>query len=281
MFTTGLVGAQVAPMRVVVPETKEDMQTKPVSLPTTIIAAPVEAPLPPPRPKLPVDLPAKAAKVTCSGNQLTISAENSTLESILVQVRGCSGAHIEIPDGAAKVRTYEQLGPGPMRSVLDALLSGTEFNYVLESSDTDPAKLQNVLLTVRAKDGPAGPGGPAGSAGPDGRPSDLAMTPARRAWTHMQKFDKPDPQASEENAAAAPETPAASASPAATPTDATDANSTQAAAAPDNTPIAAPIADPAKVEDRISSMQQMFDQRRQMIEKQGPPAGQSTPAPNN
>jgi hypothetical protein len=278
VFATMFAGGQVAPMRVVVPNTKEDVQAMPAALPV-IAANPAEA-LPPPRPKLPGELPAKPPKVICSGDQLTITAENSTLESILVQVRGCSGAHFEIPEGAAKVRTYEQLGPGPMRTILDELLSGTDFNYVLESSPTNPAKLETVLLTARVKEGPPGLGGPAGP----GSSTDVAMTPARRNWTHMQKFDKPDPAAAEDNAASAAETTAAIAAPPAapaTPSETPDPNSAQAAV-PDNTAVAPPITDPANVEDRISSMQQMFDQRKQMIEKQSTPPGQNpAPSPNN
>jgi hypothetical protein len=237
----------------------------------------------PVRQKTLAELPPKPPKVVCSGNQLTISAENSTLESILTAVKGCSGAHIEIPEGAANARTFEELGPGPVRQVLNALLSGTEFNYVIESSDASPDKVDTVLLSVRKKDLP--PGSPA--------PAELAaMTPARRAWAQSRQNGRPDPSAEESSQPAVDATPNSSAastsSPAAAPAvaNATSASTADAASAVPDTPpaptvdAAANVDPPKATEERITSMQQMFDQRRSMIEKQNAATQNPVPAPN-
>jgi hypothetical protein len=289
VFSTALAGGQTAaaPMKAAVPATKAVAPAAKVAAPLKSAGAPVtttvavETAAAPAWPRNPVDLPPKPPRVICSGDQLTITAENSTLDSILVMVRGCSGARVEIPEGAARVRSYEQLGPGPMRKVLDSLLSGTEFNYVLQSSDANPQKLEAVLLTARLKDGPAGPGG---STGP-GVSAEIAMTPARRAWTHMQKFDKPDPVPSDDSAVNSSDASPASESAAAASAEAADATPAPTVS-PENIPTfpadSIANADPSKVENRITSMQQMFDQRRQMMEKQNAGSGQSpAPAPNN
>ena len=111
-------------------------------------AVPVAEAAPAPElPKRPAELPPKPPKVTCHGEQLTISADNSTLDAILAGVRGCTGARIDVPSDAGRIRSFEELGPGPVREVLDQLLSGTPYNYVIQSSEANPLKVEQVLLS--------------------------------------------------------------------------------------------------------------------------------------
>jgi hypothetical protein len=259
-------------------------QSDPVS---AVDVAPPPAPV---LPKNPADMSPKAPRVTCKGDQITISADNSTLDAILAGVRGCTGAKVEMPEGASRVRSFEELGPGPVREVLDQLLSGTPYNYVIQSSDANPLKVESVVLSARGTDKDA----------PAGIPSDIPMTVGRRAWTHMQKFDKPDPSqvnadgtlidpdtaAPAENAPVTPQAEAAQAGAAQTAAPAPDAAPSESAAAqaPPVTPVAPPVVDPNSggdptkaMSDRISAMQQMFDQRQKMIQKQNQ---SQTAAPN-
>jgi len=230
-------------------------------------------------------LPPKAPKVTCHGDQITISADNSTLDAILFAVKGCTGAKIDVPGDASRVRSYEELGPGPVREVLDQLLSGTPYNYVIQSSEANPAKVETVLMSMRTEGG--GDGKP--SSNPNAISTDIPITPGRRAWQKMQKFDKPDPSMLnsdgvqvEQDVATPAEAAAAAAS---TPADGNDASAqTAAETAANAAPVAPPIvdpnssADPAKaVQDRITQMQQMFAQRQQMMQKQN----QSQTKPSN
>jgi hypothetical protein len=279
--------------------------------------------------KRPVEMAPSAPQVTCRGKEMTIHAENATMGSVLFAIGNCIGLRIEVPEGTSNERAYVQLGPGPTLEVLQSLLGSTEYNYVIEPSSSDPEKIQSVLLMARTKDEKQpGPG------------SELAMTPARRAWLEMRKHQRPadaaaddagaapaesaSPSASEAAAAApvrepdAPgqaQTPAAGASgsealSAATPpitpsgaasgttgaTASADQPSAAVQAAPgaglEATPPAAPQAAPAAIaaggsspasspavqsnaevspagatremQERISNMQQLFEQRRQM-----------------
>lgn len=272
-------------------------QTKSVSATEIAPAADVAAPAPEPvYPKRPAEQAPKPPKVTCHGDQITISAENSTLDAILAAVRGCTGAKIDIPGDASKVRSFEELGPAPVRKVLDDLLSGTPYNYVIQSSEANPLKVETVLLSMRTGDG-----GKLGS-GSNAISTDIPMTAGRRAWQKMQKFDKPDPATLNEDGTqveSAPETPAneVTAASLGQPVDGNQAaaaanpaeNAAEASAAstpvPPASAVAAPIADPnstadpAKVmQDRIAAMQQMFAQRQQMMQKQNQPQGAT---PNN
>ena len=221
-------------------------------------------------------------KVVCSGDQLTISANNSTLESILMLVRGCTGARMDIPESAGRARTFEELGPGPIRKVLDDLLSGTEFNYVIQSSDAAPQRVEIVTLSVRKNEAP-------GASGPnslDAPSSEIAMTPARKRWLSMQKFDKPDPSNPEQDirpvsdasvpAVSGVETPAGVSSQDSQKSAENVIDSAAASPAPpplDTTSVAPPV---KATEEKITSMQQLFDQRREMIQKQ---SAASTAAP--
>ena len=251
--------------------------------------------------------PPKAPKVTCDGDQLTISANNATLGSVLAAVHACIGVQIDIPSGAGGGRTFEELGPGPARQVLETLLSGTDFNYVIGSSDADPGKIETVLLLERKAEVAA-----------NAAPIDRSTAAGRRAWMESMRnasrsgstAEVSQPTEEPAETSAVEDTPATPALAAAPPADATNANAGQPPAS--DTP-AAPVADappapPAAAEmivapssgspapelspsvgmapdsgkstaDRISEMQQMFAQRRQIqaVQSQSPANGQTQP----
>jgi hypothetical protein len=217
--------------------------------------------------------------VSCKGDQLSVIADNSTLSSVLVAVRNCTGVKIDIPEGAAQVRTFDQLGPGPARDVLTELLSGTDFNYVIESSLANPEKIEAVLVIAHVSDKPPGT-----------LPEHVVMTPGRRAWLGTQKNGRAtytgsnsedetpategiqNVQSVDDSGAPIIDNPGATAVP---PPAAAGDSSTPAVpvaeAAPEANPNSTPAADKG-TEDKITSMQQLFEQRKQMIENQQNPA---------
>lgn len=237
--------------------------------------------------------PPKAPKVTCIGDQLTISADNSTLGGVLAAVHNCTGVKVDIPEGAASSRVFEELGPGPARQVLEALLSGTELDYVIGSSSSDPQKIETLLLMVRSSEAQGTTA------------DDRTLTPQRRAWLQTRQNHRPGAPTSEENSPAGDEPPAAPAAENAitAPADNGNVNGTQTPPA-DTPPPAADVpvppvnsfampvtttetpssVNPALTDDkstseRISDMQQMFEQRRQMIQNQNP-SQNPNPAPS-
>ena len=257
--------------------------------------------------------PPRAPKVTCDKDQLTISADNSTLRSVLAAVHACIGVQIDFPEGADGGRTFEQLGPGPVRQVLASLLSGSEFNYVIGSSDKNPQKVETVLLMRRTAEAQS--------------PSDTdrSLTPARRAWElsrpngrsgssfgnesnlasdEASTLPSPDDAVTapiENSSAKATDVPAADAH--APVTDATapvtdahapvtdttvpPATSTVPSASPEGAalPASAAAGAPAgsstssdqgtDISDKINNMEQMFEQRRKVTQSQNT----STPQP--
>jgi hypothetical protein len=226
----------------------------------------------PTAPSLPPLTPPKAPKITCSGDRLSISADDSTLQSVLAAVRECIGVKIELPDGAAESRTFEELGPGPARQVLETLLSGTEFDFLIESTVADPQKIDAVLLSLRGKEAVSAA---AGSRDPAARPK-VQTREVNKQGTRPSDAGRmltavpSDSSVTDEPVGAAGESAGTDASQI-QPSNAASAEA--APATPDNPAAsasdAAQNASPAKaLDDKISNMQQLFEQRRQITESQ-------------
>jgi hypothetical protein len=87
--------------------------------------------------------------VAYSNGILTITAHNALFSDVLEAIRARTGAVVEFPAGIGKDRVYDTIGPAPMREVLTALLEGSEFNYVMLSSPSDPRIVHRIILTAR------------------------------------------------------------------------------------------------------------------------------------
>jgi hypothetical protein len=68
-------------------------------------------------------------------------------------IRARTGASIEMPASTSSERVAVHMGPAPVREVISSLLYGTDFNYVIQSSDGDEEGLGKVIITAREKDG--------------------------------------------------------------------------------------------------------------------------------
>jgi hypothetical protein len=73
------------------------------------------------------------------------------LGEILRDVRKLTGASIDVPPGSAVTseRVIAHLGPGAPRDVLAGLFNGTQFNYVMLGSSSDPMAVSSVVLTLK------------------------------------------------------------------------------------------------------------------------------------
>jgi hypothetical protein len=107
------------------------------------------APTPPPPPPTLEQSPPTAPQVSLQNGQLTINASNSTMAQVLRAVQARTGASIDIPSTAGNERVVAQLGPGLPRDVLNTLLNGSKFDYVILGVAGDPGGIQKVILTPR------------------------------------------------------------------------------------------------------------------------------------
>jgi hypothetical protein len=93
----------------------------------------------------------KPLQVTYEEGQLTIIAENSALSDVMKALRAALEMDIDLPASVAEQRIWVHLGPGPARRVLRDLLDGTEFNYVIQASESDVDGIRSVMLSPRSK----------------------------------------------------------------------------------------------------------------------------------
>jgi hypothetical protein len=105
-------------------------------------------PTAPPAPTL-EQLPPHLPTVTFRNGELSIVADNAALRDILEMVRSQTGATIDIPPEANE-RVFVRLGPGPARQVLVSLLKGSDFNFIMLDSDSDPRALAKVVLSPKS-----------------------------------------------------------------------------------------------------------------------------------
>ena len=115
-------------------------------------------PVPPPQPVPTVapnllDQPATPATVTASGNELTVTAQNSSLSQILHQVSSKTGMKL---DGmSTDERVFGNFGPASPREVLTSLLNGTSYNLIMVGDLPNGAPRE--LLLSRRSGGPVPP----------------------------------------------------------------------------------------------------------------------------
>ena len=243
----------------------------------------VEVAPPPPLPLTPGQMPPNPPSVTYADGQLTIVAENSRMADILSAVRTQTGAAMDIPPGGGTERVWAQFGPGPARAVLAALLGGTDFDYVIQAADADPARIQSVMLTARTKGIHTGDTSPTPASyanrwqnrihsnntpGLEPRDSDNAATDS--------SADQDSTSASQASAAAAPadsqpsSDPTASASSSPSSSSSTDTPSASLSA---KLPLSVTEAEahPAPMpnsEQAIPQMQNLFELRKQLQEQE-------------
>jgi hypothetical protein len=85
----------------------------------------------------------RRARITYTGNQLTIRADNSSLNQILHEISQITG--ITITGGVAEERVFGNYGPAALSEVLGQLLDGTSSNMLFIASTG--GKAPQLILT--------------------------------------------------------------------------------------------------------------------------------------
>jgi len=119
--------------------------------------APIPEPPPPePTPQQPVvplrpsQLPAVPPRVSFEAGQLTVVAENCTFADILAAIRQVTGTKIETVGGPGGERVAAKIGPASVRDVLVTLLEGSRYDFVILAAESDPGRVDRVILTPKA-----------------------------------------------------------------------------------------------------------------------------------
>lgn len=91
--------------------------------------------------------PANPPRVSYAGGELTVTADNSSLSDILNAVVQATGAHLEGTRPPDSDRVFGTFGPGHARDVLNSLLDGSRFDYILVGAVDQPEKIQEIMLS--------------------------------------------------------------------------------------------------------------------------------------
>jgi hypothetical protein len=134
-------------------------------------ATPTTTPEPPPVPLTPSQRPPQRARVTYTDGELSVAADNASLNQILRQIATDTG--IKITGGVADERVFGQYGPDSPAQVLAALLDGTGSNMILVRHDG--VALSELILTPR-QGGPTPPNPNAAAINSRPEPEDSTRT---------------------------------------------------------------------------------------------------------
>ena len=146
---------------------------------------------PPPPPPTPEQLPPVAPTVSYQGGQLSIQSQNATLAQVLRAVQNKIGASFDIPASANNDRVVAQLGPGRPSDVLNSLLNGSKFDYIILGLPNQPGTVQKLILTTRSN-------APANNTTTQAR----ATTPPQEESQAEEDYSQPEPPPpAEENSA--------------------------------------------------------------------------------
>jgi len=136
----------------------------------------------------PKQAPGLAHGVSYAGGQLALNLVDVSLAEVLARIATLTAVKIDLPQPSDNTRLQVvKLGPGSPREVLVELLSDSHLNYVIESSDTDPGKLQSVLIMPEDKSSPHDSVGAEASANPYYRRNELSQ----------MRHEQPPPESSE------------------------------------------------------------------------------------
>jgi hypothetical protein len=208
-----------------------------------------------------------------AGGQIRVHARDATLAEILTDIGALIGVNIDIPAGASREKiAVAELGPGPAREILTSLLTGSTFDYLIQDSDSDPEKIQDVILLPREKRG--------GAPSIGNPPADVSNGTYARSPARSPKAEDALPPAGRPNGAAdvasvnppPPEPDQSAAPPAAEPNKTTQLP----LSASDQSGLARPgaLSPPQTMSPQSinQQLQSMYQQRIQMIQSAGPSA---------
>ncbi|HUA16936.1 MAG TPA: AMIN domain-containing protein [Verrucomicrobiae bacterium] len=95
--------------------------------------------------------PQPPLEVSFRNDLLSIRADKATLSDVLNAIHQKTGAEISIPPGSDQEKVVVNLGPAPAPEVLEQLLHGSRFNFLIMSAANNPARLDRVILSPRVE----------------------------------------------------------------------------------------------------------------------------------
>jgi len=121
----------------------------------------------------PANLASIPLAVTFHDGLLFIHANKASLSEVLFAVHQKTGADVDIAAGAEQEKVVTDIGPAPAPEVLNQLLNGSRFNFLIVSAPNNPNALDRVILTMRS--GGVSAPVPSAGEGPEPQPPVAAL----------------------------------------------------------------------------------------------------------
>ncbi|HEV3041495.1 MAG TPA: hypothetical protein VHA33_27275 [Candidatus Angelobacter sp.] len=104
-----------------------------------------------PAPTLPPSqMPPSAPRISYAGGFLTVVANNATLDEVLVGIGKAIGANIQGIQSESPERVFGQFGPASPCQVLDTLLIGSRYDFILLGSAGRVGSVREIILSPSA-----------------------------------------------------------------------------------------------------------------------------------
>lgn len=95
----------------------------------------------------PSQMPPSVPRVSYVGGVLTVVASNATLDEVLVGIGKAIGANIQGIQAQAPERVFGQFGPASPYQVLDSLLVGSRYDFILVGSPGRVGAVREIILS--------------------------------------------------------------------------------------------------------------------------------------
>jgi hypothetical protein len=136
--------------------------------------------------------PANPPRISYANGELTVIADNSSLTDIMSGIERATGARLEGSQPDTE-RVFGQFGPGSPRDVLDSLLSGSRYDFILVGAIDDPGGVKTIMLS------------PHGSSAADGSVAQNQPMPSRPNIAENPDDDNDEGVASQQAVSEAPQ----------------------------------------------------------------------------
>jgi hypothetical protein len=90
--------------------------------------------------------PANPPRISYANGELTVVADNSSMTDIMSGIERATGARLEGSQPDTE-RVFGQFGPASPRDVLDSLLSGSRYDFILVGAIDDPGGVKTIMLS--------------------------------------------------------------------------------------------------------------------------------------
>ena len=98
----------------------------------------------------PSQMPPSPPRITYAGGKLTVVANNAMLDDVLAGISKAIGADVQgiQPQGAERV--FGQFGPAVPSQVIDTLLTGSQYDFVLVGSAGNFGSVREIILSRKS-----------------------------------------------------------------------------------------------------------------------------------